>query len=106
MNNTLLMIEDDIRLADMVGQYLGRNGFAVQHAADGHSGLARMAEGAPPALIVLDLMLPDMDGLEICRRVRALPGAAASTPILMLTAKGDAMDRIIGLEMGADDYLA
>ena len=105
MNNTLLMIEDDVRLADMVGQYLGRNGFAVQHAADGHSGLARMAEGAPPALIVLDLMLPDMDGLEICRRVRALPGAAASTPILMLTAKGDAMDRIIGLEMGADDYL-
>ena len=105
MNDTLLMIEDDVRLADMVGQYLGRNGFTVQHAADGQSGLARLGEGAPPALVVLDLMLPDMDGLEICRRVRALPGAAAATPILMLTAKGDAMDRIIGLEMGADDYL-
>ncbi|MDT8990190.1 response regulator transcription factor [Curvibacter sp. APW13] len=105
MNDTLLMIEDDVRLADMVGQYLGRNGFTVQHAADGHSGLARLGEGTPPALVVLDLMLPDMDGLEICRRVRALPGAAATTPILMLTAKGDAMDRIIGLEMGADDYL-
>jgi DNA-binding response OmpR family regulator len=60
----------------------------------------------PPALVVLDLMLPDMDGLEICRRIRALGGALARTPILMLTAKGDPMDRVIGLEVGADDYLA
>ncbi len=56
-------------------------------------------------LVILDLMLPDIDGLEVCRRIRALPGALASTPILMLTAKGDPMDRIIGLELGADDYL-
>jgi DNA-binding response OmpR family regulator len=61
---------------------------------------------APPSLVVLDLMLPDMDGLEICRRIRALGGALARTPILMLTAKGDPMDRVIGLEVGADDYLA
>ena len=65
-----------------------------------------MQGGGPlPELIVLDLMLPDIDGLEVCRRIRAMPGAAAQTPILMLTAKGDPMDRIIGLEMGADDYL-
>ena len=58
-----------------------------------------------PELVILDLMLPDMDGLEVCRRIRALPGALARTPVLMLTAKGDPMDRIIGLEIGADDYL-
>ena len=61
--------------------------------------------GTAPDLVILDLMLPDMDGLEVCRRIRALPGALARTPVLMLTAKGDPMDRIIGLEMGADDYL-
>jgi DNA-binding response OmpR family regulator len=59
----------------------------------------------PAELVILDLMLPDMDGLEVCRRIRALPGELARTPVLMLTAKGDPMDRIIGLEMGADDYL-
>ncbi len=106
MNDTLLLIEDDVRLADMVGQYLGRNGFQSQHAADGSSGLQRLQDAQPPiALVVLDLMLPDMDGLEVCKRVRALPRPLAQTPILMLTAKGDAMDRIIGLELGADDYL-
>jgi DNA-binding response OmpR family regulator len=64
-----------------------------------------MVQSLAPHLVVLDLMLPDIDGLEVCRRLRALPGALAATPILMLTAKGDPMDRIIGLEMGADDYL-
>lgn len=58
-----------------------------------------------PDLVILDLMLPDMDGLEVCRRIRSMPGAAAQVPVLMLTAKGDPMDRIIGLELGADDYL-
>jgi DNA-binding response OmpR family regulator len=58
-----------------------------------------------PALVILDLMLPDMDGLQVCQRIRALPGAVGQVPVLMLTAKGDPMDRIIGLEMGADDYL-
>ena len=108
MAERLLMIEDDARLAQMVAQYLGQSGFQVTHAADGQSGLARLlaTQGAPlPDLIVLDLMLPDMDGLEVCRRIRAMPGPAARTPIVMLTAKGDPMDRIIGLEIGADDYL-
>lgn len=102
------MIEDDARLAAMVAEYLGNNGYSVQTASDGQAGLAALAQrpdGPAHDLVVLDLMLPDMDGLEVCRRIRALPHAAASTPVLMLTAKGDPMDRIIGLEMGADDYL-
>jgi DNA-binding response OmpR family regulator len=98
------MIEDDARLAQMVSEYLSQNGFTVSHAGDGQSGLNTL-QGAPQGLVILDLMLPDMDGLEVCRRIRALPGALAQTPVLMLTAKGDPMDRIIGLEIGADDYL-
>ncbi len=101
----LLMIEDDTRLAAMVGEYLGQSGFGFAHVADGASGLNRLQDGVPPDLIILDLMLPDMDGLQVCRSIRALANDAARTPILMLTAKGDPMDRIIGLEMGADDYL-
>ena len=104
MNQHLLMIEDDARLASMVCEYLRQSGYQVEHAGDGQSGLATLQTRAPQ-LVVLDLMLPDMDGLEVCRRIRSLPGALATTPILMLTAKGDPMDRIIGLEMGADDYL-
>jgi len=96
----ILLIEDDPRLAAMVSDYLGEAGFRVTHAANGGSGLALNERGAFDA-IVLDLMLPDMDGLEVCRRVRA----QADTSILMLTARGDAMDRVVGLEMGADDYL-
>jgi DNA-binding response OmpR family regulator len=102
------MIEDDSRLAAMVGEYLEQNGFAVSKAPDGFSGLSRLGQNGgdnPPELVILDLMLPDIDGLEVCRRVRALPTSMAQIPILMLTAKGDPMDRIIGLEMGADDYL-
>ena len=98
------MIEDDERLAGMVSDYLGANGFQVSHAPDGHSGLARLQQ-ALPELVILDLMLPDMDGLQVCQRIRGLHGNAGQVPVLMLTAKGDPMDRIIGLEMGADDYL-
>ncbi len=109
MRHKLLMIEDDARLANMVGEYLEQNGFSVDRMADGTSGLARLAQPvagvSAPDLVILDLMLPDIDGLEVCRRIRALNSAAAHTPILMLTAKGDPMDRIIGLELGADDYL-
>ena len=108
MVERLLMIEDDSRLAQMVTQYLGQSGFTVSHASDGHSGLAQLqARGSEPMpnLVILDLMLPDMDGLEVCKRIRSLPGSAGRTPILMLTAKGDPMDRIVGLEIGADDYL-
>ncbi|MCW5219931.1 DNA-binding response regulator [Verminephrobacter aporrectodeae subsp. tuberculatae] len=108
MHAQLLMIEDDARLAQMVGEYLGLSGLRVMHRADGTSGLAQLqgaGSGALPDLVILDLMLPDMDGLELCRRIRALPGSAAQLPVLMLTAKGDPMDRVIGLELGADDYL-
>ena len=104
----LLMIEDDARLAQMVGEYLGRSGFAVTHAIDAKAGMALLQEppeGSKPELVILDLMLPDMDGLEVCRRLRALPGESGQVPVLMLTAKGDPMDRIVGLELGADDYL-
>jgi len=104
----LLMIEDDARLAQMVAAYLEQSGFGVTHAIDGKSGLALLQDppaGAAADLVILDLMLPDMDGLEVCRRLRALPGEAGQVPVLMLTAKGDPMDRIVGLELGADDYL-
>jgi DNA-binding response OmpR family regulator len=108
MTQHLLMIEDDTRLATMVAEYLQQSGFSVSHCGDGLSGLAHLEHNTstpPPELVILDLMLPNIDGLEVCRRLRALPGPVASTPVLMLTAKGDAMDRIIGLELGADDYL-
>jgi DNA-binding response OmpR family regulator len=96
----VLLIEDDPRLAEMVTSYLGGAGFRVATAATGAAGIAQHGREAFDALI-LDLMLPDMDGLEVCRRIRA----RADTPILMLTARGDAMDRVVGLELGADDYL-
>ncbi len=108
MSQHLLMIEDDTRLAQMVSEYLAQSGFVVSHAADAQTGLAHLqGQTASPApdLVILDLMLPDMDGLEVCRRIRAMAGATAQIPVLMLTAKGDPMDRIIGLEIGADDYL-
>ncbi|RST49712.1 response regulator [Variovorax sp. MHTC-1] len=100
----LLMIEDDARLAQMVGEYLTQSGFGFSHAADGASGLELLQQRSPD-LVILDLMLPDTDGLEVCRRIRALPNGLAKVSVLMLTAKGDPMDRIIGLEIGADDYL-
>ena len=97
----LLMIEDDARLAAMVGEYLGQAGYGFTHALDGAEGLAELQIVAPD-LVILDLMLPDMDGLEVCRRIKA---SGSATAVLMLTAKGDPMDRIVGLEIGADDYL-
>jgi DNA-binding response OmpR family regulator len=97
----ILMIEDDARLAGMVAEYLGEAGLRVSIAADGRSGLGRLGR-EPFDALVLDLMLPDMDGLEVCRQLRA----KSDLPVLMLTARGDAMDRVVGLELGADDYLA
>jgi two-component system phosphate regulon response regulator OmpR len=96
----ILLIEDDPRLAAMVGEYLGEAGYRVVPAGTGSEGLATHAREAFDA-VILDLMLPDMDGLDVCRLLRARD----ATPILMLTARGDAMDRVVGLEMGADDYL-
>jgi DNA-binding response OmpR family regulator len=104
MTQQLLMIEDDSRLANMVGEYLRQSGYGFTHAADGAAGMAAL-ESAAPDLVILDLMLPDMDGLEVCRRIKSQSGDAAHTAVLMLTAKGDPMDRIVGLEIGADDYL-
>jgi DNA-binding response OmpR family regulator len=96
----ILLIEDDTRLAGMVSEYLGKAGFQVIHAENGKRGLALHGREAVDA-VILDLMLPDADGLEVCRLMRA----RSEGPILMLTARGDPMDRVVGLEMGADDYL-
>ncbi|WP_394778834.1 response regulator [Undibacterium sp.] len=109
MTQRVLMIEDDQRLAGMVATYLGQNGFTVQHAATAREGLDKLKEhasGAAFSLIVLDLMLPDADGLDVCKQIRAQAGAVANTPIIMLTARGEPMDKVVGLELGADDYLA
>ncbi|HEU4357587.1 MAG TPA: response regulator transcription factor [Xanthobacteraceae bacterium] len=100
MTDRILLIEDDARLAEMVKNYLGGSGFSITIAPTGRAGLGLYRRQEFDALI-LDLMLPDMDGLEVCRKIRA----GAQTPILMLTARGDAMDRVVGLEIGADDYL-
>jgi two-component system, OmpR family, phosphate regulon response regulator OmpR len=100
MADRLLLVEDDPRLAEMLREYLGQAGFEVTIATLGAAALQRLSEAQFDA-IVLDLMLPDMDGLDICRRLRP----QNDTPIVMLTARGDAIDRIVGLELGADDYL-
>jgi DNA-binding response OmpR family regulator len=96
----VLLIEDDSRLAGMLSEYLGKAGFDVMHAENGGRGLA-LHERETVHVVILDLMLPDTDGLEICRRIRA----RSNSPILMLTARGDPVDRVVGLELGADDYL-
>jgi DNA-binding response OmpR family regulator len=98
--NRILLIEDDSRLAGMVRDYLGEAGFRVTVAGNGSAGIA-LAGREPFDALILDLMLPDMDGLDVCRTIRA----KSALPILMLTARGDAMDRVVGLELGADDYL-
>jgi two-component system, OmpR family, phosphate regulon response regulator OmpR len=100
MSDRILIIEDDRRLADMVASYLGEAGFVTMVSRTGGGGIA-LHDREPFDVLVLDLMLPDMDGLDVCRRLRE----KSQTPILMLTARGDAMDRVVGLEMGADDYL-
>ncbi|WP_251059133.1 MULTISPECIES: response regulator transcription factor [unclassified Streptomyces] len=96
----ILVVDDDPTVSEVVGQYLRRAGFTVEQAADGPAALDA-AERAWPDLVVLDLMLPGLDGLEVCRRLRA----AGPVPVIMLTARGDEDDRIAGLELGADDYV-
>ena len=100
----ILLIDDDRRLAEMVGRYLGQAGFSVQVQGTARAGLEALAERTPD-LILLDLMLPDGDGLDVCRQIRQRGGLAARVPILMLTARGETTDRVVGLEVGADDYL-
>ncbi|WP_370324354.1 response regulator [Euzebya sp.] len=97
----ILVVEDDKTVAEVVSRYLTREGYDVDHVGDGAVALARVQQ-ATPDLIVLDLMLPGIDGREVCRRVRAV----SDVPIIMLTALGETADRIAGLEIGADDYLA
>jgi DNA-binding response OmpR family regulator len=96
----ILVVDDDPRLAALVAEYLGEAGFRVSVVPDGRTGLERLKR-EPYDAVVLDLMLPGMDGLEVCRRLRA----TSDVPVLMLTARGQAMDRVVGLEIGADDYL-
>jgi DNA-binding response OmpR family regulator len=106
MLHHVLMIEDDERLAGMVAAYLAPHGFAVRHAATAQAGLALLQDEREAfALVLLDLMLPDADGLDVCRQIRALGAPLRAIPLVMLTAKGDAFDRVVGLEIGADDYL-
>lgn len=100
MKGEILVVEDESSIVDIVRIYLEREGFRVGHAPSGEAALDRLA-GRPPNLVVLDLALPGIDGVEVCRRIRA----KSNLPVLMLTARGDEVDRVLGLEIGADDYL-
>lgn len=97
----VLVIDDDERLNALLTRYMDRFGFCVSSSTDPHTGL-RMLKADPPDIVILDVMLPEMDGFALCRKVRE----TSRVPIIMLTARGEVMDRILGLEMGADDYLA
>lgn len=97
----ILIVEDEAIVADVVGRYLRRDGFEVMTAGDGQEALD-MAHEWSPDLVLLDLMLPKIDGLEVCRRLRS----DSNIPIIIVTAKGDESDRIVGLELGADDYVS
>ncbi len=96
----VLLIDDDQRLHELLSEYLEQNGFRVTGARDGVAGLARL-DAEPFDAVLLDIMMPGMDGLEVCRRIRN----KSRVPILMLTARGDETDRVVGLELGADDYI-
>ena len=97
----VLVVDDDPTVSEVVARYLERDGYAVETVADGRTALDR-ALAEPPDLVIRDLMLPGIDGLEVCRRLRAL----APVPIVILTARGQENDRIVGLDLGADDYVA
>jgi DNA-binding response OmpR family regulator len=101
---TIVVVEDDPHISDLVDLLLRNEGFRVVQAAEGAQGLGAI-ERERPRLAILDVGLPDMDGLEVVRRVRALAGPAARTPVIMLTARDGEIDRVLGLELGADDYV-
>jgi two-component system, OmpR family, response regulator ResD len=101
MSSRVLVVEDDPTVAEVVVRYLEREGYATEAVGDGSAALAS-ARALTPALVILDLMLPGMDGLDVCRQLRAF----APVPIVILTARGDEDDRIVGLELGADDYVS
>lgn len=100
----VLVIEDDPDIVELLRYNLAKDGFRVDSASDGESGL-RALRASPPALLILDLMLPELSGLDVCREVRKDP-ATAAVPIIMLTARAEETDRVIGLEIGADDYVS
>jgi DNA-binding response OmpR family regulator len=100
MAHRVLLIDDDARLFELLGQYLAQNEVTLAHAADGPRGLA-MLDAEPYDAVLLDVMMPGMNGLEVLKRIRA----KSNVPVLMLTAKGDEADRVVGLEIGADDYV-
>ena len=104
MTTRILVVEDDPDIAHLVVRYLDKAGFRTTHVSSGHDAWQAITSERPD-LLILDLMLPQVDGLEICRRVRA-DAAAAALPIIMLTARAEESERIVGLELGADDYLA
>jgi len=103
MSSRVLIVEDEPDIRELVVHHLKREGYQVSAASSGEEAL-RQVQAAPPDLVLLDLMMPAMDGLEVCRRLRQDP-ATAMLPIVMLTAKGDEVDRVLGLEIGADDYV-
>jgi DNA-binding response OmpR family regulator len=103
-HGTIVVVEDDAHISDLVDMLLRAEGFRVIQAAEGVTGLAAI-ERERPRLVILDVGLPDIDGLELMRRMRALPGALARTPAIMLTARDGEIDRVLGLEIGADDYV-
>lgn len=108
MTKQILLIEDDPDLAELVSEYLSMNYYEVHHAPTAHAGIELLeAKERDINLIVLDLMLPDMDGMQVCQKVRHAKNPHINkVPIVMLTAKGDTTDRVLGLEMGADDYIS
>ena len=103
MSSRVLIVEDEPDIRELVVHHLKREGYQVSVAASGEEAL-RQVQASPPDLVLLDLMMPAMNGLEVCRRLRQDP-VTASLPIVMLTAKGDEIDRVLGLEIGADDYV-
>lgn len=102
MASRVLLIDDDIRLPELLGAYLEQNGVTLAHAPEGARGLTMLEQGAWDA-VLLDVMMPGLDGLEVLKRIR---GKGSSVPVIMLTARGDETDRVVGLELGADDYVA
>lgn len=99
-NEKILVVDDDANICELLRLYLTKEGYQVTTAGDGEEGLAQF-EAVKPDMVLLDVMMPKMDGLEVCRRIRA----QGKTPVMMLTAKGETFDKVLGLELGADDYM-
>ena len=99
-NEKILVVDDDVNICELLRLYLTKEGYQVTIANDGEEGLDKFNQ-VKPDMVLLDVMMPRMDGLEVCRRIRKL----GNTPVMMLTAKGETFDKVLGLELGADDYM-